>query len=103
MLKPTNRILVFHQTLIVTAQANQKQNCCHILETVYPFPTLRLLPTHIDHEHLMIAQLEDRLRDTDCPRFTTNDILFCWVELWMEKSIEIRIEIFQTVFIEMKQ
>ncbi len=43
------RILVLHQTLVVSAQADQKQYTRHILEAMNPFSSLRFLASNIDH------------------------------------------------------
>lgn len=71
-----HRVLVFHQALIITTQADQEQYACDILETMDPLSPLALLPTHIDHEHFMVLQLEDRLSDTDRPSPASNNVLF---------------------------
>ena len=72
----TYRILVFNQTLVVTAQRDQEQNARHVLETVDPFPSFALLPTDVDHEHFVIAELEQCFRDANCSRTTVDDVLF---------------------------
>ena len=74
--RTTYRVLVLHQTLVETTQTDQEQYTCHILETVNPLPTLALLTADVDHEHVVIAQREDRLRDANCPRAGVDDILF---------------------------
>ena len=72
----THRIFILHQTLIVPTQRDQEQNTRDILETVDPFSSLALLTADVDHEHVVIAQREDRLRDANCPRAGVDDILF---------------------------
>lgn len=48
-------IFVFHQTLVVPAQAHQEQYTRHILETVNPLPPLALLATNVHHHHFMFS------------------------------------------------
>lgn len=72
-------VLVFHQTLIKPTQADEEEDTCDILEAMYPLPALALLPADIDHEHLVVAQREDGLRDADCPCAGVDDVLFIWL------------------------
>ena len=71
----TYRVLVLDETLVEATQADQEQYTRHILETVDPLPTLALLATDVDHEHVVVAEGEDRLGDTDCPCASVDDVL----------------------------
>ena len=71
----TYRILVFNETLIIATQAHEEQNAGHVLETMNPLPPLTLLTADIDHEHIVVAQGEDSLCDTDCPCASVDDVL----------------------------
>lgn len=89
----TYRILVFNQALIVSAQTDQEQDTCNILETMNPFSSLALLSTDIDHKHLMITQLEECLCDTNCSRTGMDDILFVGGICWVEKAVKVGKEV----------
>ena len=80
----TYRVLVLDETLVEATQADQEQYTRHILETVNPLPTLALLATDVDHEHVVVAQGEDGLRDTNCPRASVDDVLLVRNVLWVE-------------------
>lgn len=73
----THRVLVFDETLIIPAQADQEQDTSDILEAVYPFPPFALLASYVDHKHVMVCQLEARFSDADCPCPASDDVLFC--------------------------
>ena len=86
----TYGIFVFNEALVETAQADKEKNARHVLETVNPLPPLALLPTNIDHEHVMFAQGEDRLGDTDRPRTGVDDVLLIGHIRRVEESVQIR-------------
>lgn len=88
-----HRVLVLNQTLVVSTQADQKQNTCDILETMNPFSSLALLTTDVDHEHLMVAQLEDRLSDSNCSGTSMHNVLLVGDICGIEKTVEVRKEI----------
>lgn len=69
-------VLVFDETLVVTTQADQEEDAGDVLEAVYPFATLALLTTDVDHQHLVFTQMEDSFCDTNSPCARVNDILF---------------------------
>lgn len=69
------RVFIFHQALVVPVQTNQKQDTRHVLETVDPFPSFALLASHVDHDHLVLPEVERRLYDTCRPGPTPNNIL----------------------------
>ena len=70
------RVSVFHQTLIVSTQTDEEENARHVLETVDPLPPFALLATHVNHQHLVISQVETCLRDADRPSPTLDNVLF---------------------------
>lgn len=53
-----------------------------------PFPSLALLSTHIDHEHLMILQCKRRLCNPDRPRSALDDILIMGLVRWVKQPIQ---------------
>lgn len=80
----TYRVLVFYQTLVVAAQADEEQDARDVLEAVYPLAALALLSADIDHQHLMVAEVEGRFGDADCPRAGMNDVLLVGNIGWVE-------------------
>ena len=78
------RVLVFNQTLIITTETDQEQDARDILEAMYPLATLALLAADVDHKHVVVAQGEDRLGDTDCPCTRVDDVLLVRNVLWVE-------------------
>ena len=91
------RVLVFNQTLIITTQTDQEQDTCDILEAMYPLATLALLAADVDHQHLVLAQMEDRLCDAYCAGASMHDVLLVWHVARIEQSVQIREEIDQAV------
>ena len=91
------RVSVFHQTLIVSAQTDKEQDTCHVLETMDPLPPLALLATHVDHQHLMIPQVEARFRNADCSCPTLNDVLLVRNIVGIKKSFQVSEVIVQAV------
>ena len=83
------RVPIFHQTLIVSTQADQEKDTRHVLETVNPLPSLALLATHVDHQHLMIPKVEARFCNADRPCSTLNYVLFVWNIVGLEKALQI--------------
>ena len=75
MVGTTHCTLVLHQALIISAQTGKEQYTRHILEAVYPLPSLALLTTDIDHEHVVVAQGEDSFGDANCPGTSMDDVL----------------------------
>lgn len=43
-----------------------------------PLPSLALLTADIDHEHIMVAKGEDRLRDANSSCTSVDDVLLVW-------------------------
>lgn len=80
----THRILVLHQALVIPTQTDEEQDARHVLEAMYPLSPFRLLPSNIDHQHLLVTQIEDRFRNPNRPRFTSDDILLRRIELRVE-------------------
>lgn len=91
----TYRVLVFNQTLIVAAQTDQEQDTCHVLEAVYPLPTLALLTADVDHQHLVFAQMEHCFGDAYRPRPSVNNVLFIWHICGVEQTVKVGEEVAQ--------
>ena len=49
-----------------------------------PLPPLTLLTANVYHEHVMVAQREYSLRDTDCPCTSVNDVLLVGYVRWIK-------------------
>ena len=54
-----------------------------------PFPPLALLTADIDHEHIVVTEGEDGLRDPDRPCTSVDDVLFVWHVRWLEQAFEV--------------
>lgn len=52
-----------------------------------PLSSLALLPANINHQHLMISELEDGLGNADRSCSTANDVLLGWDVVNGEKSL----------------
>jgi hypothetical protein len=62
---------------------------------VNPLPALALLATDVNHQHLMVTQMEDSFSDTNRPRPRVHDILFVWYVGRIEQTVEVRVEVDQ--------
>ena len=60
-----------------------------MLPTMNPLSPLALLTADINHEHVVVTEGEDGLRDTDCPCTSVNDVLFVWYVRWLEQTVEV--------------
>ena len=92
----TYRVLILYETLVVPTQAYQKQYTCDVLETVNPLPPLTLLAADVYHQHFMISELENGLRNADCPCAASNDVLLCGNVVRLKETVQVREEIRQT-------
>lgn len=93
----TYSIPIFHKTLVVATETNQKQYTSDVLKTMYPLSSFTLLTTHIDHEHFMILELKCSFGDTDCSCTALNDVLFRWFVRFVEQTIQFWEEVGHTV------
>ena len=71
----TYGILILNQTLIITRQGNHEQQTLNTLKAVDPLLPFRPLPTDIHHAEVHLSELEQRLRNTRCPKSSLQHVL----------------------------
>jgi hypothetical protein len=75
--------------LVITTEADEEQDASDVLETVYPFSPLALLATNVNHQKLVLPEVEGCFCYTDRPCAASDDVLFSGLILGLEESIEV--------------
>lgn len=55
-----------------------------------PFPPFALLTTHVDHQHLVVPQIEASFRNADRASPAMNDVLLVGSIVGIKESVQIR-------------
>jgi hypothetical protein len=85
----TYTILVFHKTLIVTANSNEEEQAVNILKAMDPLLALRALSSNIKHAVCQVPQVKDRLCDTRCAQARAQHILVCRHIIARKEAVDI--------------
>src|ERR1700722_5056841 len=94
----THHVLVFDETLLISAEVYKEEDGSHVLEAVYPFPAFGLLTADVDDQHgSLVVKLEGCLSDSGSAYPAVEDVLLCRTVRFIEKPIEVCVEVHEAV------